>query len=297
MNHSIKWLFFSDHSLPDHSKTNIKHYPFTIEKFNRLASTKLNFKIEIKDPYKLCDFKPAYGKIFENYLTSFDYWGYSDIDLVFGKIDSFIDNELLENYDIINTNKNFMSGAFCLYKNSDYINSLFKKVQNFRQILQDPNHRGFDENLQPQLKSNSFGVRLTRFPKYLQYLFKQLVTKPIGLLHWKELRYQFQWYYKKKKRKKERQLKDMTEVIWYEKKHHKIKVWANNLVWSDKFLKRIGKNNWQIIWENGILYEKSFRNSIMAFHFLESKSNPYFKRAYSVNLNKIVITKKGFDVE
>jgi len=32
-----------------------------------MASRKLGFKVTINNPYKLCDFKPAYGLFFEEY--------------------------------------------------------------------------------------------------------------------------------------------------------------------------------------------------------------------------------------
>jgi hypothetical protein len=44
------------------------------------------FEISLERPYKLCDFRPAFGEIFADELTGYDFWGHSDLDLDFGRI-------------------------------------------------------------------------------------------------------------------------------------------------------------------------------------------------------------------
>ena len=63
---------------------------------------KYDFSINLPSPYKLCDFKPAYGEIFNEFISSFDYWGYCDVDLIWGNIRKFLSNDLLDKeYDKI----------------------------------------------------------------------------------------------------------------------------------------------------------------------------------------------------
>jgi hypothetical protein len=45
-----------------------------------------DFEISLERPYKLCDFRPAFGEIFAEELAGFDFWGHSDLDLIFGQI-------------------------------------------------------------------------------------------------------------------------------------------------------------------------------------------------------------------
>lgn len=47
-------------------------------------------KVSVDRPYKLCDFKTAYGYIFEDLFAGYDYWGYYDIDTLWGDIVRFI---------------------------------------------------------------------------------------------------------------------------------------------------------------------------------------------------------------
>ena len=51
-------------------------------------------------PYKLCDYKTAFGYIFADLFEGYDYWGYYDIDTIWGNIPKFIpenqDNHLVK---------------------------------------------------------------------------------------------------------------------------------------------------------------------------------------------------------
>ena len=55
----------------------------------KLSSRKLGFEVYLERPYKCCDLKPAYGVIFEEYLTAYSYWGHCDFDLIFGDLQYF----------------------------------------------------------------------------------------------------------------------------------------------------------------------------------------------------------------
>lgn len=81
------------------------------------------FNITLDSPYKLCDYKPAYGEAFKEYLEEYDFWGHCDIDLIFGDIRKFITNDILNYYDRVLTR-----GHFSLYKNNNNINSKYRTV-------------------------------------------------------------------------------------------------------------------------------------------------------------------------
>lgn len=49
-------------------------------------------QVSLDRPYKLCDFKPAYGFIFADLFEGYDYWGFYDIDTIWGDITKFIPN-------------------------------------------------------------------------------------------------------------------------------------------------------------------------------------------------------------
>src|SRR5688572_18268972 len=69
---------------------NVKIIYKTLSALSALATLRIGFPVDIKFPYKLCDFKPAYGLLFSDLLKEYEFWGHGDIDVIFGNIRSFI---------------------------------------------------------------------------------------------------------------------------------------------------------------------------------------------------------------
>lgn len=100
-------------------------------------------KVCLHRPYKLCDFKPCYGFIFQEYLHDYDYWGHIDCDLVFGNLRNCFDKIKIERYDRI-----FPVGHLSLYRNTEKINKLFadkRYIREFRRVAQSSMPHNFDE--------------------------------------------------------------------------------------------------------------------------------------------------------
>lgn len=94
-------------------------------KFNELQEKikdLYDFKVAIDTPYKLCDYKVAYGEIFRDEIKEYDFWGYCDIDLIFGDIRKYITEDILNTYDKIG-----MHGHFTIYRNCDEMIYLYKR--------------------------------------------------------------------------------------------------------------------------------------------------------------------------
>jgi len=151
-NPTINWLIYTDCKTPKNPPKNVRFISANIEDFNKLASDKLKLKINIKNAYKLCDFKPACGIIFEDYLKSYDFWGHSDIDVVYGNIRRFITGKILSSYDVITSMKKRTAGHFTLYKNTKKINEIFKKEQKYKLIFTSEANYVFDEEKRIKLR-------------------------------------------------------------------------------------------------------------------------------------------------
>ena len=144
-NSTINYLFFTDQTKDLPALSNVTFVDFNLQVFNALASQKTGLSIEVASPYKLCDFKPAFGKIFEDYLTNCHFWGYTDIDLVFGNIRKFITEDLFNQYDVITAKKEYLVGHFTLYRNNPTINELYTRSQHYKMIFQVDTCCSFDE--------------------------------------------------------------------------------------------------------------------------------------------------------
>lgn len=293
-NKNFDWLIFSDNEnvLPKHQ--NIKYYKMKLNEFSKLAKKKTNLSISFDNPYKLCDFKPLYGKIFEDHLSNYKFWGYSDIDTIYGQIKEFINDEILNNYDVISTYRGFLSGPFCLFRNNHAINELYKQSENYPYVFTFKKHFAFDENIK-RLENNKFSFY--KIIKAFQFTIQYIQIGKFRESSWKEFRYQFQWFYKKSTIKPENLL-DMTEVVLCNQNESKIKAYFKELMLSDRYYKRINYKDWKLIWDNGTLWENRSKKDIMAFHFIDHKKDTHWEIADFKKFNgKFQITKKGIQVE
>jgi len=124
---------------------NVKIVYKTLSEISAIAEKKLALKVNLKYPYKLCDFKPAYGLIFEDLIDGYGFWGYGDLDVIFGNIRAFITDDLLENHDIISVRHDFLTGYFQLFKNSEFTKNLFKHSKDYKKVFTSDRHYCFDE--------------------------------------------------------------------------------------------------------------------------------------------------------
>jgi len=144
-NPSVDFYIFTDNREIEGIPENVKLIPFSLDIFNQLATQKLGFEIRIDKPYKLCDFKPAYGFLFQEYLSEYDFWGITDIDVIYGRIREFMTEELLQENDIICVRHDYITACCVLFKNSAYINTLFKKSKDYQMVFTSKKNYAFDE--------------------------------------------------------------------------------------------------------------------------------------------------------
>lgn len=145
-NPSIDFYIITDNREKIEDKPqNVKIVFKTLHEIKVLASKKLGFAVSIDYPRKLCDFKPAYGFLFSEIIRKYDFWGFSDLDIVFGSIRTFMTERILKQYDVISSHYNYVTGSFCLFRNKEYINQLFMKSKDYQMVLSNPTHFCFDE--------------------------------------------------------------------------------------------------------------------------------------------------------
>lgn len=95
---------------------------------------------------KVCDLRPMFGYLFNDLLKGYDFWGHTDIDVVYGRIDKFVTDDLLNQCDIFSCDPNTLCGPFTLYRNIDKINNLFRQNDNWKLAMKVNKPSGFDES-------------------------------------------------------------------------------------------------------------------------------------------------------
>ncbi|HEX3385714.1 MAG TPA: DUF6625 family protein [Mucilaginibacter sp.] len=139
------YIFTDDDSYQKPLPGNVKFIHRTLEEITFLASDKLGLQACINRGYKLCDFKPAYGEIFSEWLHSYDFWGHTDVDIIFGDIRKFITDDVLLTYDIVSVRPDWLTGCFLLYRNQPHVNKLFTHSRDYQKVYTSPEHYCFDE--------------------------------------------------------------------------------------------------------------------------------------------------------
>ena len=72
--------------------------------------------------YKICDYRPFFGDILREYTSEYCFWGYCDVDIIFGEIQKqILSIPYYRNYDMIAGN-----GHFTLINNKINISELIK---------------------------------------------------------------------------------------------------------------------------------------------------------------------------
>lgn len=152
-NPTVDFLLITDNVISN-PPSNVKIVNKTFEETQRLIQNFFDFKINLLEPYKFCDFRPCFGEVFADFIKEYDFWGYTDTDIVYGNIRQFITEKLLLKYDRI-----LGRGHFTLQRNNENLNTLYKKV---------------DQPSYQQVFTFSYGCAFDEYWGYSRYWDKQL---------------------------------------------------------------------------------------------------------------------------
>jgi hypothetical protein len=145
-NPTIDFYIITDNVAAIPNKTdNIKVVYQTLDTFKKNASEKLGFTISnFINNNKVADFKPAFSFLFPEITASYTFWGYTELDIIFGNIRDFITDEVLENHDVVSGRHDIVYGKFSLFKNSPKTQTLFMESRDYKPIFLRPQKFYFD---------------------------------------------------------------------------------------------------------------------------------------------------------
>lgn len=143
-NPGIDWVLMTDQDLDIPLPANIRYIHTDLSAVRQRFADAVGIEPDISRPYKLCDLRPAYGLVFADIVGGYDFWGYCDLDVIFGDIGAFITGDILDRNDKI-----LSRGHLSFYRNTDAVNSLFTAsclgVPDYRDVFGDSRHYCFDE--------------------------------------------------------------------------------------------------------------------------------------------------------
>lgn len=144
-NPTIDWKILTDDRTPYEFPTNVHVKYCNYEEVKQRIKAWFDFETVIDRPWRLSLFKPAYGEIFAEELSGYDFWGHCDIDLMWGNIRTFYSENNLNKYERLG-----FLGHSTLYKNTPEVNARYKRIVpgeiNYKDVFSGRSSYSFDEN-------------------------------------------------------------------------------------------------------------------------------------------------------
>ena len=152
-NSTVNWTIITDNTAMYNYPVNVQKVEMSFYGVQQLIRSKFDFDVAINSVHKLCELKPAYGYIFDELIVGYDYWGYGDLDLIYGDMRSFLTDDILT-YDKI-----FTLGHLSLVRNTEEINRLFMREifgrELYKEAFSNDQNYNFDEEFMGKPNINS----------------------------------------------------------------------------------------------------------------------------------------------
>ena len=161
-NPTVNWLLIGDAEAPQNPPANVAFKPLAYGDYLSQVSERLGIAFEPTRPYKLCDLKPMYGYLHAEALTGYDFWGFCDLDVVFGDLRHFL-REALTKYEVISAHATRISGHFALFRNTPVLREAFFRMDGWKECLCDQKNHQLDEKAFSRLF-----IRYKNYPAWLR---------------------------------------------------------------------------------------------------------------------------------
>lgn len=190
----IDFYYFTDCPIPQKIYSNTIFQSISFSEYCQKVSDILGINFYPQNPFKLADLKPFYSIIHKDIASQYEFWGFGDIDLVYGDMTTILSEINLKQYDAFSTHIDKISGHFCTLRYSKYHNIAFQ-INEWKDFLEDGKNHNLDENYLARLIYPEQRVR-RGLKRYVKFKFcRPLWEIPIPTLIQRCLRkYEREWY-------------------------------------------------------------------------------------------------------
>jgi hypothetical protein len=205
-NPDVRWRFFTDCGEPENKAANVDYVHLRFEDYKALVRNRLRIDFDPSDPYKLCDLKPSYGYIHARDIAGYRFFGYGDIDLVYGKISDFYTGEVLARSSVLSIRHDMFAAHFAILRNTAGLRRAYKRIPGYRQALEQSQYLEMDERAfyrvfcPPAVEPSGLRRILARFdPCRRGGLFVQRHTTVLSPKGWYDgtMNYPQRWFWKR----------------------------------------------------------------------------------------------------
>src|SRR5262249_20641845 len=107
--------------------------------------------------------KPCMGLLHEEDIRDFPFFGFSDIDVIYGRIARFYSEAVLAETDVVSTHPERISGHFAVFRNTRAIRHAFERIPGYHQRLEEADNAALDEVPYRDAFVSSSATERTRF--------------------------------------------------------------------------------------------------------------------------------------
>ncbi len=124
---------------------NVRPLPVSRTELEARAGDTLGAAIDLGDPRKLCDLKPLYGELFADRLAGHEFWGFVDLDVIWGDLSRYLTEEILADHDLISADPRRICGPFTILRNDPPRRSMVRSTPDLAELLRSPIPHAVDE--------------------------------------------------------------------------------------------------------------------------------------------------------
>ncbi len=145
-NSSVDWVIHTDCPVPRDLPGNVKMISMRYDDYIGMVSARLGINFNPAHAYKICDLKPMYGDMYRSEIDGYDFYGFGDLDVIYGDIRQIYTDDILS-FDVISTHKNMISGHLALFRNTELLRKAYASIRGWREFIEDPEITRFDEDV------------------------------------------------------------------------------------------------------------------------------------------------------
>ena len=158
-NSTINWCLYTDCPIPGIIPPNVRIHLCSLVDYYSMICDRVQIRFQPESAYRLCDVRPMFGLIHADEIQGFDYYGYGDLDVIYGDIRAIYTDEVLSN-DYISSHECIASGHLSLFRNIPLMHEAFKNIPDWRRKVETA------EDIQWQDSLDEAGLTQLFHPRY-----------------------------------------------------------------------------------------------------------------------------------
>jgi len=128
-NQSYDWFILTDNVTEETRLGNVRYLPYETKDLEGDLTELLSAPIALPSPRKIADTKVCWGELFKKLSEKYPWFGFTDLDCIYGNIDRHV-GEALETHDVITyiTQQDRLHGPFSLFRNNERIRRMYSAI-------------------------------------------------------------------------------------------------------------------------------------------------------------------------